>query len=164
MAAGVRTGLGRDSHAFGPGDGLALGGIRIADAPALAGHSDGDVALHAIADALLGAAALGDLGRVYPAGDGTPKGIASAVLLRGVLARLTEAGYRPLEVDVTIVAARPPLAAHFDAMRDAIAGLLGVPSDAVSVKASTGNLTGDEGAGRVVTAHAVATVGPRSAA
>jgi len=158
VAAGVRTGLGRDSHPFGPGDGLALGGIRIPDAPPLVGHSDGDVVLHAVADALLGAAALGDLGRIFPAGDSATRGVASAALVDGVLERLSEAGYRAVGVDVTIVGARPPLAAHLDGMRDAIAGVLGVVPDAVSVKASTGNLSGDEGAGRVVTAQAVASV------
>jgi 2-C-methyl-D-erythritol 2,4-cyclodiphosphate synthase len=164
VAATVRIGLGRDSHPFGPGDGLALGGIRIPGAPALVGHSDGDVALHAIADALLGAAALGDLGRMFPAGDPATKGTASAGLVQSVAERLSDAGYDPVGLDLTIVAARPPLGAHLDEMRAAIARVLGLPADAVSVKASTGNLTGDEGAGRVVSAQAVATIAPRTAA
>ena len=163
MAAVVRTGLGRDSHPFGPGDGLALGGIRIDGAPRLVGHSDGDVALHAVADALLGAAALGDLGRLFPAGDGATRGIASGALLERVLTTVAQAGFEPVGVDVTIVGARPPLADHLGAMRDAIAGLLDVPPEQVSVKASTGNLAGDEGAGRVVSAHAVATIASRAA-
>jgi 2-C-methyl-D-erythritol 4-phosphate cytidylyltransferase/2-C-methyl-D-erythritol 2,4-cyclodiphosphate synthase len=155
----ARTGFGRDSHPFGPGDGLALGGIRIADAPALFGHSDGDVALHAVADALLGAAALGDLGRLFPAGDPATRGAAGAALLKGVLGRLREAGYAAREVDVTIVGARPRLGeARLDAMRAAIASLLGLDVAQVSVKASSGNLAGDEGAGRVISARAVASV------
>ena len=161
MAAPVRTGLGRDSHPFGPGDGLALGGIRIPEAPTLVGHSDGDAALHAVADALLGAAGLGDLGRLFPAGEAATEGIASEGLVRGVVERLTAAGFAPLSVDLTIVAARPTLGPRLEAMRDVIARLLGVPRQAVSVKASTGNLAGDEGAGRVVSAQAVATIGER---
>ena len=155
----VRTGFGRDSHPFGPGDGLALGGIRLAEAPALFGHSDGDVALHAVADALLGAAALGDLGRLFPVGDPATRGVAGAALLEGVLGRLRAAGYAARAVDVTIVGARPRLGEErVDAMRVAIASLLGLEVGAVSVKASSGNLAGDEGAGRVISARAVATV------
>jgi 2-C-methyl-D-erythritol 2,4-cyclodiphosphate synthase len=156
----VRFGFGSDSHPFGPGRPLALGGIRLDDAPRLAGHSDGDVALHAIADALLGAAALGDLGRQFPADASTPKDIASETLLAAVVARLATAGYRPREVDVTIVAARPALALRLEDMRGAIARLLRVEPEAVSVKASTGNLAGMEGAGRGISAHAVAVVEP----
>jgi 2-C-methyl-D-erythritol 2,4-cyclodiphosphate synthase len=158
VAATVRTGLGHDSHPFGPGDGLALGGILIPDAPALVGHSDGDVALHAVADALLGAVALGDLGRLYPADDHATKGIASAALVQGVLERVATAGYEPRGVDLTIIAGRPRLDAHLGAIRDALAGVLGLDPAAVSVKASTGNLGGDEGAGRTVSARAIVTV------
>jgi 2-C-methyl-D-erythritol 4-phosphate cytidylyltransferase/2-C-methyl-D-erythritol 2,4-cyclodiphosphate synthase len=155
----TRTGFGRDSHPFGPGDGLALGGIRIAEAPALFGHSDGDVALHAVADALLGAAALGDLGRLFPAGDPATRGAAGAALLEGVLSRLRAAGYAARAVDVTIVGARPRLGDdRLQAMRTVIASLLGLDPVAVSVKAASGNLSGDEGAGRVISARAVATV------
>ncbi|MBI3746371.1 MAG: 2-C-methyl-D-erythritol 2,4-cyclodiphosphate synthase [Chloroflexi bacterium] len=153
-----RTGFGSDSHPFGPGDPLHLGGIAIAGAPRLHGHSDGDVALHAIADALLGAAALGDLGRLFPADARTPRGIAGPELLARVVARLAEAGWRPRSVDLTITGARPRLAAHLDAMRDAIAGLLHVPSSAVGVKASSGNLEGAACAGRVIEAAATVTI------
>jgi 2-C-methyl-D-erythritol 2,4-cyclodiphosphate synthase len=127
-------------------------------APRLSGHSDGDVALHAVADALLGAAGLGDLGRLFPADARTPRGVDSAGLLREVVARLAGVGLAPGSVDVTVIAARPRLAGHLDAMRDAIAAALDVSSGAVNVKASTGNLAGDEGAGRSVSARAVATV------
>jgi 2-C-methyl-D-erythritol 2,4-cyclodiphosphate synthase len=138
--------------------GLRLGGIEIAGAPRLHGHSDGDVALHAIAGALLGATGLGDLGGLHPADARTPRGIASADLLRSVVGTLAEHGWRPASVDVSIRAARPWLADHMPAMRRAIAGLLGLDPARVSVKASTGNLSGDAGAGRVVEAEAVATV------
>jgi 2-C-methyl-D-erythritol 4-phosphate cytidylyltransferase/2-C-methyl-D-erythritol 2,4-cyclodiphosphate synthase len=151
-------GYGSDSHAFGPGEPLALGGISIPGAPRLHGHSDGDVVLHAIADALLGAVALGDLGRIHPAGPETPRGIASGELLRSVVGRLAEVGYRPASIDVTIVAARPRLGGLLDDMRAAIAGLIGLGPERVSVKASTGNLAGMEGAGRGVSAQAVAVV------
>jgi len=153
-----RTGQGRDSHPFGPGEPLRLGGIEIAGAPRLYGHSDGDAALHAIADGLLGAAAMGDLGRRYPADATTPRGISSRDLLAGVLDVMRGAGWRPESVDLTITGARPRLAGHLDRMRDAIAGLLGVEAMAVGVKASTGNLDGAAGAGRVIAAEAVVTI------
>lgn len=152
---GVRIGFGSDSHPFGPGGPLELGGVTIAGGWRLAGHSDGDVALHAVADALLGAAGLGDLGRLFPAGPETPEGIASRELLRDVVERVRSAGLVPASVDVTIVAARPRLAAHLDAMREAIAEVVGVGAAAVNVKASTGNLAGMEGAGRGISAQAV---------
>ncbi len=158
-AAGtLRVGFGHDSHPFGPGSPLRLGGIAIDGAPALAGHSDGDVVLHAVADALLGAAGQGDLGRLFPSDDRTPRNIASTRLLGEVVARLAAAGLRPASVDVTIIGARPRLGSHLDAMRDAIAGELAVDPARVNVKASTGNLAGDEGAGRAIAARAVATV------
>jgi 2-C-methyl-D-erythritol 4-phosphate cytidylyltransferase/2-C-methyl-D-erythritol 2,4-cyclodiphosphate synthase len=156
--APVRVGFGHDSHPFGPADGLRLGGVEIARAPRLHGHSDGDVALHATADALLGAAGLGDLGRLFPSDASTPRGIASEALLREVIARLAEAGLRPASLDIVIIGARPRLGSRLDAMRSAIAGLLGLPESAVNVKASTGNLAGDEGAGRSISARAVATL------
>jgi 2-C-methyl-D-erythritol 4-phosphate cytidylyltransferase / 2-C-methyl-D-erythritol 2,4-cyclodiphosphate synthase len=155
----VRVGLGHDSHPFGPGGPLWLGGIELQGAPRLHGHSDGDVALHAVADALLGASGLGDLGRLFPSDDRTPRDIASAELLRAVVHRLLAAGMRPISVDVVIIGARPRLGARLDAMRDTIAGLLGVPVAAVNVKASSGNLAGMEGAGRGIAAQAIATVG-----
>jgi 2-C-methyl-D-erythritol 4-phosphate cytidylyltransferase/2-C-methyl-D-erythritol 2,4-cyclodiphosphate synthase len=154
----VRHGIGHDSHPFGPDLGLALGGIVIDDAPRLYGHSDGDVALHAIADAVLGAAGLGDLGRLFPAGPDTPKGIASAELLGEVRRRVEAAGWRVTGIDVTIVAARPKLASYLDGMRDATAALLGLSDGAVNVKASTGNLDGSEGAGRSISALATASI------
>jgi 2-C-methyl-D-erythritol 4-phosphate cytidylyltransferase / 2-C-methyl-D-erythritol 2,4-cyclodiphosphate synthase len=151
----IRTGFNADGHAFGPGLGLRLGGVEVAAAPRLHGHSDGDAALHAIAGALLGAAALGDLGGLYPADARTPAGVDSGDLLRDVAARLGSSGWEPRSVDLLIRAARPALAAHLPAMREAIAGILGLEIAAVSVKAATGNLSGDAGAGRTIEAEAL---------
>ena len=156
--AAVRVGFGHDSHPFGPGTGLRLGGIEIPGAPRLAGHSDGDVVLHAVADALLGAAALGDLGRLFPSDARTPAGVESALLLREVVARVAGLGLAPAGVDVVVIGARPRLGDRLDGMRDAIAAALGLDPGAVNVKASTGNLAGDEGAGRSIAARAVVTL------
>jgi 2-C-methyl-D-erythritol 4-phosphate cytidylyltransferase/2-C-methyl-D-erythritol 2,4-cyclodiphosphate synthase len=156
-----RTGIGHDAHPFGPGEPLRLGGVEIPGAPRLHGHSDGDVVLHAVADALLGAAGLGDLGRSFPADASTPIGIDSRELLAAVVARLADAGWQPAGVDLTIVALRPRLGDHLDAMRDAIAGAVGLAPDAVSVKASTGNLDGSDGAGRSISTLALATIETR---
>jgi 2-C-methyl-D-erythritol 4-phosphate cytidylyltransferase/2-C-methyl-D-erythritol 2,4-cyclodiphosphate synthase len=154
----VRIGSGSDTHPFGPGAPLALGGIEIAGAYRLHGHSDGDVALHAVADALLGAAGLGDLGRLFPAGPETPRGIASRELLAEVARRVSAAGWRVTSVDLTIVGARPRLGGLLEGMRDAIATTIGVDADLISVKASSGNLSGMEGAGRGISANAVAAI------
>ena len=135
-----------------------LGGIEIAGAPRLHGHSDGDVVLHAVADALLGASALGDLGRLFPADARTPRGIASSELVRTVLDRVVGAGWRPVSIDVTVIAARPRLGDQLDAMVSAIGQLLELDRSAVNVKASTGNLDGADGAGRSISAVAIATV------
>jgi 2-C-methyl-D-erythritol 4-phosphate cytidylyltransferase / 2-C-methyl-D-erythritol 2,4-cyclodiphosphate synthase len=158
-----RIGFGHDSHPFGPGAPLRLGGVTVDGVPALAGHSDGDVALHAVADALLGAAGLGDLGRLFPADATTPRGVASDALLRTVVERLAERDLVPGTVDLVIIGARPKLGPRLDSMRTAIAATLGVDEGAVNVKASTGNLAGDEGAGRSISARAVATVAERRA-
>ncbi|HEY8632637.1 MAG TPA: 2-C-methyl-D-erythritol 2,4-cyclodiphosphate synthase, partial [Candidatus Limnocylindrales bacterium] len=155
VAPTLRVGLGQDSHPFGPGSPLALGGMTIAGAPRLSGHSDGDVVLHAVADALLGAAGLGDLGRLFPAGPETPRGIASSELLAEVVRRTAAAGLAVANVDVTIVAARPRLADRLPEIAHRIAEVLGVDSSVVNVKASTGNLAGTEGAGRGISAQAV---------
>ena len=156
--ARTRTGFGHDSHPFGPGEPLRLGGVAIGGAPRLVGHSDGDAALHAVCDALLGATGLGDLGRLFPSDARTPSGIDSARLVEEVRRRIEAAGWRPATVDLTIVAARPRLAAHLEPMGEAIAGLLGLAASDVNVKASTGNLDGADGAGRSISVMAVATV------
>jgi 2-C-methyl-D-erythritol 4-phosphate cytidylyltransferase/2-C-methyl-D-erythritol 2,4-cyclodiphosphate synthase len=156
-----RVGLGRDQHSFGPGEPLVLCGVEIPGAPRLHGHSDGDVALHAVADAMLGAAGLGDLGRQFPPDARTPAGIASGTLLDRVVGLVAGAGWRAASVDLTIVGVRPRLSGHLDGMRDALAGRLGVAPEAVAVKAATGNLSGVEGAGRSMSALAVVALDPR---
>ena len=161
-ADGALVGFGHDSHFFGPGSPLRIGGIAIAGAPALAGHSDGDVVLHAVADALLGAAGMGDLGRLFPSDERTPRGVESTALVDEVVRRLAVAGLRPASVDVTVIGARPRLGPSLDAMRAAIAALLGLDAARVNVKASTGNLSGDDGAGRSMSARAIATVRGRA--
>jgi len=160
LASSARSGFGADTHPFGPGTGLRLGGIELAEAPRLHGHSDGDVVLHAVADALLGAARLGDLGRLFPADRRTPRGIDSRTLLAMVVDRLAAAGWRPSQVDITIVGARPRLGSRLDEMSKAIAALLGLDAGRVNVKASTGNLDGATGAGRAIAAQALATILP----
>jgi 2-C-methyl-D-erythritol 4-phosphate cytidylyltransferase/2-C-methyl-D-erythritol 2,4-cyclodiphosphate synthase len=160
-ASSRRTGIGHDAHPFGPGEPLRLGGIEIAGAPRLHGHSDGDVVLHAVADALLGAAGLGDLGRLFPADALTPSGADSTELLAEVVARLAREGWRPAGLDLTIVAHRPRLGPHLEAMRASIATTLGLEPEAISVKASTGNLDGSEGAGRSISTLALATIEAR---
>jgi 2-C-methyl-D-erythritol 2,4-cyclodiphosphate synthase/2-C-methyl-D-erythritol 4-phosphate cytidylyltransferase len=160
LASAGRIGLGLDNHPFGPGEPLVLGGVRIEGAPRLAGYSDGDAALHAVADALLGAAGLGDLGRLFPADSRTPAGIDSRILLSSVADKVREAGWQPANIDVTITASRPKLAGLLPAMEEAIAATMGVPVSAVNVKASTGNLDGPEGTGRSISASAIAWLVP----
>jgi len=160
VPAPARVGLGEDLHPFGPGEPLVLGGVAFPGAPRLHGHSDGDVALHAVADALLGAAGLGDLGRVAPAGPETPRGIDSRSLLDRVVCLVRDAGWWPASVDLTITGARPRLGARLPEISDTIAAILGIPAARVSVKASTGNLIGPEGAGRAIGARAVAVLVP----
>lgn len=154
--AGIQVGFGQDSHGFGPGDGLWLGGVLIETAPSLYGHSDGDVALHALATAVLASCGLGDLGRLFPANDSETEGIPSATMLATVLERATEHGWQVARAQIAIVGARPRLGSGWlDAIRARIAQLLSMPLDAVSVTASTGNLNGAEGAGRVISATAL---------
>jgi 2-C-methyl-D-erythritol 4-phosphate cytidylyltransferase/2-C-methyl-D-erythritol 2,4-cyclodiphosphate synthase len=156
-----RTAIGHgwDSHPFGPADGLRIGGLRVDGAPRLHGHSDGDVVLHAIGDALLAAAGEGDLGRAFPAGAPDTAGIDSAILLREVVGRIRRAGFIASQLDVTIRAARPRLgAARLDAMRVRIADLVGLDPVHVHVTAASANLAGDEGAGRVISADCLVLV------
>jgi 2-C-methyl-D-erythritol 4-phosphate cytidylyltransferase / 2-C-methyl-D-erythritol 2,4-cyclodiphosphate synthase len=163
IAPAGRIGLGIDGHSFGAGEPLVLGGLRIDGAPRLSGHSDGDAALHAVADALLGAAGLGDLGRLFPADHRTPAGIDSRVLLATVAEKVRAAGWVPANVDLTITAAKPRLAGLLPAMGEAIAAALGIDPSAVNVKASTGNLGGAEGAGRSISASAISWLVPAAA-
>jgi 2-C-methyl-D-erythritol 4-phosphate cytidylyltransferase/2-C-methyl-D-erythritol 2,4-cyclodiphosphate synthase len=157
-----RAAMGFDRHPFGPHDGLRLGGLLVPDAPRLHGHSDGDVLLHALCDALLSAAGLGDLGRLFPSGERATRGIDSRELVSQVTARVAAADLAVDGVDATITGARPRLGGQrLDAMAQAIATLTGVAPARVSVKAATGNLSGDDGAGRTLSATCIVSVVPR---
>jgi 2-C-methyl-D-erythritol 2,4-cyclodiphosphate synthase len=158
----VRTGLGFDTHAFAPGRRLILGGVEVPHEQGLAGHSDADVLTHAIIDALLGAAALDDIGRHFPDTDPRFAGADSLGLLRTVVAELDEGGWEIGNVDATVVLERPKLAPHRDAIRASLAGALGLPLDAVSVKATTGERMGFVGRGEGAAALAVATITRRA--
>ena len=155
----VRTGIGVDSHRFAEGRPLILGGVRIEHERGLAGHSDADVLAHAIADALLGAAGLGDIGQHFPDTDPAFEGADSIALLRDVVARL---GHDVVNVDATVVMERPKLAPHRDAIRASLAQALGVAVADVNVKATTGEGMGFVGREEGVAAVAVATVRARS--
>ena len=133
----IRVGQGWDVHALVPGRALILGGVTIPHELGLLGHSDADALLHAITDALLGAAALGDIGRHFPDSDPRWKGADCGVLLRHTLSLLLQAGWRVVNVDATVVAQRPKLAAHIPAMVANIAADLGLAVDRVNVKAKT---------------------------
>jgi 2-C-methyl-D-erythritol 2,4-cyclodiphosphate synthase len=150
------VGQGYDVHALVPGRRLVLGGVEIAHTHGLLGHSDADVLLHAITDALLGAAGLGDIGRLYPDSDARFQDADSRVLLRDAVARAVSAGWRIENVDCTIVAERPKIAPHVDAMRASIAQCLGIDASAVNVKGKTTERLGFIGRGEGIAALAVA--------
>jgi 2-C-methyl-D-erythritol 2,4-cyclodiphosphate synthase len=137
-----RIGLGHDTHRLGPGDGLVIGGITIPHDRAAIGHSDADVLLHAITDAILGAAALGDIGEMFPDTDPANKGRDSADMLRRAAARVAAAGWRFANLDCVILAQRPKILPHRPAMRRRIAEILGVEESAVWLKAKTGESVG----------------------
>ena len=140
-----RIGLGHDTHRLGPGDGLVIGGITIPHDRAAIGHSDADVLLHAITDAILGAAALGDIGEMFPDTDPANKGRDSADMLRRAAARVAAAGWRLANLDCVILAQRPKILPHRPAMRRRIAEILGVEESAVWLKAKTGENVGPIG-------------------
>jgi len=156
----IRIGHGFDVHRFGAGDHLVLGGVRIPYDQGFVAHSDGDVALHALADALLGAAALGDIGQHFPDTDAQFKGADSRDLLRTVVARVAEAGYQVGNVDLTIVAQAPKMAAHIPTMRSHIAADLQVSAANVNVKATTTETLGYTGRKEGIAVHAVALIYP----
>ena len=151
----MRVGHGYDVHRLVEGRKLILGGVEIPWEKGLLGHSDADVLLHALMDAMLGAAALGDIGQHFPDSDERYAGADSLQLLAEVSRLLTEAGYRLVNVDCTILAQRPKLMPHVPAMRANIARVLGVELDAVSVKAMTEEGLGFTGDGSGIAAHAV---------
>ncbi|HYH90871.1 MAG TPA: 2-C-methyl-D-erythritol 2,4-cyclodiphosphate synthase [Solirubrobacteraceae bacterium] len=154
----VRTGLGIDTHAFAAGRPLILGGITIPHDVGLAGHSDADVLTHAVIDALLGAAGLGDIGQHFPDTEAEFKDADSIGLLRVVAAELGARGFAIANVDATVVLERPKLAPHREAMRGRLAEALGLPPDRVNVKATTGERMGFVGRGEGAAAMAVATI------
>jgi 2-C-methyl-D-erythritol 2,4-cyclodiphosphate synthase len=135
---------------------LRLGGVEVPGAPQLEGHSDGDSLIHAVIDALLGAAGEGDIGQHFPPGDPTTAGIDSRELLTRVARLLASRQIEVVNVDVTVIAERPRLAAHLPAMREALASVLNLPTDAVNVKATTNEGLGAIGDGRAIAAMAVA--------
>ena len=156
--AGARWGIGFDGHALGPGRPLRLGGVTIPFEMGLIGHSDGDVLLHAVADALLGAAGLGDLGRHFPSSGPAYAGIDSSVLLQRVLDMLQERGWGVEHVDATIIAQRPRLSPFQAEMTASIASLLGLDSASVNVKVTSTDRVGAIGKGEGIAAQAVATI------
>lgn len=133
----MKIGQGLDVHAFGPGRDIVLGGVRIPYHQGIDAHSDGDVLLHALSDALLGAAGLGDIGRHFPESDPKYKGIDSRRLLGSVMTSVRKAGFQPVNVDATLIAQEPKLALHIPAMCANIAADLGLPVERVNVKATT---------------------------
>lgn len=151
----MRIGHGYDAHRLTAGRKLILGGVEIPYEMGLEGHSDADVLLHALADAILGAAALGDIGKLFPDNDPATEGIDSRIILREALRRVKEAGYRIENCDVTMIAQRPKLAPHIPAMRGNIASDLGIDISAVSVKATTEEHMGFTGTGEGMRCHAV---------
>ncbi|HBM49229.1 MULTISPECIES: 2-C-methyl-D-erythritol 2,4-cyclodiphosphate synthase [Marinobacter] len=151
----MRIGQGFDVHAFGEGDAVILGGVEIPHSHGLKAHSDGDVLLHALADALLGAVALGDIGHLFPDTSDEWAGADSRDLLRRVMARVLEEGFSVVNVDTTIIAQAPKMAPHVEAMRMNISEDLGVPVNRVSVKATTTEKLGFTGRGEGIACQAV---------
>lgn len=156
----MRIGHGYDVHRLVEGRSLVLGGVRIPFEKGLDGHSDADVLTHAVMDALLGAAAMGDIGKLFPDTDDRYLGADSIALLREVNRRLTEAGYRLGNLDVTVIAQRPKLAPYINQMRQTLAAALYTELQNVSVKATTEEHLGFTGSGEGIAAHAVCLLEP----
>ena len=154
----IRIGHGYDAHRLAAGTKLVLGGVAIEFDHGLAAHSDGDVLIHALCDALLGAAGLGDVGRHFPDTNPELAGIDSRILLRRVAALLDERGFRVVNADVTVIAQAPRLAPHLPGMRANLAADLGVEPAAVNVKATTTEGMGFSGRGEGIAAHAVVSI------
>ena len=150
-----RIGQGFDVHAFGPGDHVMLGGVRVPHVRGIVAHSDGDVVLHAICDALLGALALGDIGIHFPPSDARWKGADSRAFVRHCDGLIRARGWRIGNCDITVICERPKVGPHAQAMREAIASDLGIELDAVSVKATTTEALGFTGRGEGIAAQAV---------
>jgi 2-C-methyl-D-erythritol 2,4-cyclodiphosphate synthase len=158
MTGELRIGLGVDAHALEEGVALVLGGIEVESPRGLAGHSDGDVIAHALIDALLGAANVGDIGSLFPSDGRTPKGISSLALLEQDYVRVREAGWELVNADCVFIGPEPRLAPLRDAMCVALAGALGVDAERVSVRATTTDGLGFTGRGEGLAAQAVALI------
>ena len=158
MSENLRIGLGYDAHPLVSGRKLVLGGVEIPFAKGLEGWSDADVLTHAVMDALLGAAALGDIGQHFPPGEAEFREVSSLFLLDKVVEKLEEGGYRVVNIDVTVVAAQPRLREYIDEMRHNLSHVLGINEDKVSVKAGSNNGLGFIGAGEGIAAFAVALI------
>jgi len=154
----MRIGIGHDTHRLAEGRPLILGGVRVEHERGLVGHSDADVVLHAVTDALLGAAGLGDIGDAFPDTDPAYRDADSRLFLRDTLARLNRAGWRVVNVDVTVFAQRPKLGPVKGRIRANLAELLGLPADAVNVKAKTGESVGHIGRGEAIGCQAAALI------
>ena len=151
----MRIGHGYDAHRLAENRKLILGGVEIPYEKGLVGHSDADVLLHALADAILGAAALGDIGKLFPDNDPATEGIDSRIILRAAYDKIRAAGFEPENCDVTVIAQRPKLAPYIDRMRENIASDLRMDISAVSVKATTEEKMGFTGSGEGISCHAV---------
>jgi 2-C-methyl-D-erythritol 2,4-cyclodiphosphate synthase len=158
MSDNVRIGIGYDVHPLVPGRRLVLGGTEIPYPEGLAGWSDADVLTHAVMDALLGAAALGDIGQHFPPGEAEFKEVSSLFLLDKVVEKLEERGWRVVNIDATVVAEKPRLREYIDDMRHNLSHVLGMDMDRVSIKASTNNGLGSIGRGEGIAALAVAMI------
>jgi 2-C-methyl-D-erythritol 2,4-cyclodiphosphate synthase len=152
----MRIGQGFDVHPFEAGRPLILGGVHFEGETGLAGHSDGDVLTHAVIDALLGAAALGDIGGLFPSDNDRLRGADSLQLLGAVVAKVAAAGFKVVNVDATVVAERPRIAPRAAEMRERLAGAIGITAGCVSVKATTTDRLGALGRGEGIGASAVA--------
>jgi 2-C-methyl-D-erythritol 2,4-cyclodiphosphate synthase len=153
-----RSGIGYDSHRFAPGGPLTLGGVRIPSDVHLHGHSDGDAVAHAVTDAILGAAALGDIGEMFADTDAANADRDSIEMLRLAVERVVANGWRVAQVDVVVIAETPKIAPHRDAMRDRIAGALGIERGDVSIKGKTNESMGFVGRGEGIACMATATI------
>ena len=151
-----RVGLGIDAHALESGVTLVLGGVEIESQRGLAGHSDGDVITHALIDAVLGAAGLGDIGALFPSGEEQYEGISSLLLLEQAYARVREAGYELLNADCILIGEEPRISTYRSAMQERLAGTLGVEPDRIAVRATTTDRLGFTGRGEGLAAQAVA--------
>ena len=153
-----RTGIGYDAHKLEPGRPLWLGGVNVPFEQGLAGHSDGDALIHAMVDALLGAAGLGDMGAYFPSSDPQYSGVSSLHFLRHAATLLEQRGWRVVNLDATIIAERPQLSHFTQNMRDTIAECLGLDTGRVNIKSTTSDGLGFTGRGEGIAVHAIATI------